>query len=144
MKELKSTTLFLWVVVLGTLISVLVMGINNSRTYNNIDDSKKDSLSYYERFKEELSEKFEIIDTTEVCAEALEEIYRDDKFIYYLPCIKSKNITIKMSNGTKYPLRVALDNNIVTINELKTVGLGMYIEPIDKNKTNLTIIVMDK
>jgi len=68
---------------------------------------------------------FEIIDTTEVCAEALEGIYSDITGDYYLPCIKSQNIFIKFSDGTKYSLKYVLDNNILTIQELINGGLSV-------------------
>ena len=69
---------------------------------------------------------FEIIDTTEVCAEALEGIYKDLTGEYYLPCIKSQNIFIKFSDGSKYNLMYVLGNNILTIQELIDGGLEVY------------------
>lgn len=68
---------------------------------------------------------FEIIDTTEVCAEALEGIYTDITGDYYLTCIKSQNISIKFSDGTTYSLNYVLNNNILTIKELIDGGLGV-------------------
>lgn len=66
---------------------------------------------------------FEIIDTTEVCAEALEGIYKDETGEYYLPCIKSQNISIKFSDGTTYSLKYVLENKLLTIHELIDAGL---------------------
>lgn len=68
---------------------------------------------------------FEIIDTTEVCAEALEGIYTDITGEYYLPCIKSQNISIRFSDGTTYSLKYVLNNNILTIQELIDGGLNV-------------------
>lgn len=69
---------------------------------------------------------FEIIDTTEVCAEALEGIYSDATGDYYLPCMKSQNISIKFSNGATYSLTYVLGNNLLTIQELIDGGLDVY------------------
>jgi len=69
---------------------------------------------------------FEIIDTTEICAEALEGIYKDSTGEYFLPCIKSQNISIKFNDGTTYSLKYVLDNNILTIQELIDGGLEVY------------------
>lgn len=69
---------------------------------------------------------FEIIDTTEVCAEALEGIYKDNTGEYYLPCMKSQNISIKFSDGRTYSLKYVLENDILTIHELIDGGLEVY------------------
>ena len=65
-------------------------------------------LSSCDNKEQTLSNNFKIIDTTEVCAEALEEIYRDKEYIYYLPCIKSGNIKIEFDDGRTYKLKEVL------------------------------------
>ena len=80
--------------------------------------------------KVETSNDFKIIDNTEICAEALEEIYRDDSYIYYLSCIKSDNIIIEFDDNTKYKLREVLENNILSIDELIDNGLEVYKDEI--------------
>ena len=74
--------------------------------------------------------EFTIIDETEVCDQALEEIYRDDEYIYYLPCIKSSTIFLKYNNGEKTNIKKALDGEKVTIDKLIKEGLNVYKEPI--------------
>ena len=143
MEKLKTTTLFLWVFVLGVLIAVLSMSVSTNARKAPVEEPE-DTRSYYEKFEEDLKRNVQIVDTTDTCAEALEEIYRDDKNIYYLPCIKSANITIKLADGNEYPLRVALENDLVTIPELKTLGLSMYTEPIDEQESDVTYIEIDK
>ena len=76
------------------------------------------------------TKEFIIIDNTEICAEALEEIYRDDNYKYSLPCIKSDNITIQFKDGKEYKLKEVLDNNILTIDELINKGLKVYKDKI--------------
>lgn len=74
---------------------------------------------------------YEIVDETEVCAEALEEIYRDDDNIYYLSCIKSSTLFLKYNNGDKITIKDALNNNKVTFEELLEKGLEVYKYPIN-------------
>lgn len=73
---------------------------------------------------------YEIIDSTKNCAEALEEIYQDDEYVYYLPCIKSKNITIQFSDGSSYLLSEVLNQNKIGIQELIEKGLEVIRYPI--------------
>ena len=142
MEKLNKTTLFLWVFVIGIIVSILSMTMcTNAKKAPVPDDG--DNRTYYERFEEDLRNNVKIIDTTESCAEELEEIYRDNKTVYYLPCVKSKNITIRLADGNEYPLRVALENELVTIAELKTLGLKMFAEPINKNESDITYIEID-
>lgn len=71
---------------------------------------------------------FRIEDRTEVCAQALEEIYRDDITTCYLPCIKSATIFLVYEDGSEITLRDALNKKKVTIEELRETGLKMYCE----------------
>lgn len=73
---------------------------------------------------------FVIVDETTECDEALEEIYRDDQHIYYLPCIKSSTVFLKYNNGEKTNIKKALDDEKVTIDKLIKEGLKVYKEPI--------------
>ncbi len=85
---------------------------------------------------------YKIIDETEVCADALESIYEDNNYTYYLSCIKSNNIFIEFSNGTKYSLKFVLDNNLISIDEL--IDKGLKVIKIDKNATNDEFINSDE
>ena len=136
MKNLKSATLFMWVFVFGALVCVLVLTMNN-KVVAPVEESGDTELSSYEKLQREIEGKFEIIDNTDACAEALEEIYRDDEYIYYLPCVKSNNITIVMKDGNEYPIRIALENNLVTINELIARGLGVFKEEINDDMVTI-------
>lgn len=70
------------------------------------------------------------VDETTICAQALEEIYRDDKYIYYLPCIKSETVFLKYNNGEKINIKKALDDEKITIDKLIKEGLKVYKELI--------------
>lgn len=82
-----------------------------------------------------LSKKdFIISDETGVCAQKLEEIARDDMFIYYLSCVKSSTIFLEYGDGTKISVKDALAKKKVTIRQLIDKGLVVYQEVIDKSK----------
>lgn len=58
------------------------------------------------------------------CAMALEFYYQD----YYFTCIKSHNVIVTV-NGKSYTIKEALNNKIVTMDELISVGF----KPLKKN-----------
>lgn len=58
------------------------------------------------------------------CAMALEFYYQD----YYFTCIKSYNVIVTV-NGKSYTIKEALNNKIVTMDELINVGF----KPLKKN-----------
>src|SRR5574344_1799555 len=68
-----------------------------------------------------------IVDTTDVCAEALEQFYEDENYVYYYPCIKDNTTFIK-TNSEQLKISDALKQNKITIEELKTSGLSFYKE----------------
>jgi len=70
-----------------------------------------------------------IVDETEACDTALEEIARDTQFIYYLGCIQSHTIFLKYNNGKKISLRQALEDDKVDITDLINHGLTVHKEP---------------
>jgi hypothetical protein len=73
------------------------------------------------------SPEFSIVDETEMCASALELIWSDYLYEYYLPCIKSSNIKIKFESS-EVLLIDALEEHKITIEELISGGLSIYKE----------------
>lgn len=71
---------------------------------------------------------FHIEDRTDTCAEAIEQIYEDDKKVYSLNCIKSETIFLVFENGKEITLKEALENKEVAIQELIDKGLTLIIE----------------
>ena len=69
---------------------------------------------------------YKIVDDTTSCEEELEEIYKDNKSTYYLPCVKSANIKLVWDNGETDLLKNAINNGKVTIESLKEHGLEIY------------------
>ena len=61
------------------------------------------------------------------CAQAIEYYYKD----YYFTCIKSHNVIVTV-NGKEYTIKEALNNGIVTMDELIAIGF----KPLKKNVTD--------
>lgn len=61
------------------------------------------------------------------CADAIEYYYKD----YYFTCIKSHNVIVTV-NGKEYTIKEALNNGIVTMDELIAIGF----KPLKKNVTD--------
>ena len=93
--------------------------------------SMKTRDTFYEKEINKNMYSLEIIDTTEVCAEALEEFFEDEEYVYYFSCMKSNNVYAKI-NGKKYLVKDLLNNNPteynVTIDILEEFGLEFIKE----------------
>ena len=61
-----------------------------------------------------------------VCADALEEIYSDNKYVYSLPCISSSTIKISWEDGVVEPLMFSIEKGKVTMESLEEHGLKIY------------------
>lgn len=64
-----------------------------------------------------------------ICTEALEKIYSDNNYDYYVPngCYASK-VYLVYENGTKYSIEEAINNKKVTIEELISKGANITKE----------------
>jgi hypothetical protein len=70
-----------------------------------------------------------IVDKTgEVCGEALLYFYKDSEYNYYFSCLK--NIWVQV-DGDEYEVSDALENKVVTIDELAAAGLKFSKEKIE-------------
>ena len=79
---------------------------------------------------------FEIVYLNQECSEDLEELYRDDNYIYVSPCIKKSNILIRFSNGDEYQLKSIIDKNIISLQELINKGLKIEKVVLNNNTTS--------
>ncbi len=70
--------------------------------------------------------KIEIIDASYMCAQSLEKFYEDDNNTYFFPCVKSGSVFVKLPDGKKMLVVRALDEELVTIDELLDAGLDVY------------------
>lgn len=71
--------------------------------------------------------KISIMDATYVCDNYHEKFYEDQENIYYFPCTKSTSIYVKYQNDNKYLVVKALEDELVTIDELIDAGLEVII-----------------
>lgn len=106
--------------------------INPKEVEKNIDPVKKektiinDIVISQEPKEDIINEKTITIEdkSNGECAMALEFYYQD----YYFTCIKSHNVIVTV-NGKSYTIKEALNNKIVTMDELINVGF----KPLKKN-----------
>ena len=94
------------------------------------------NMTVYNNTKNNLDEEFVIVDTSKdikdfSCDTALEEIYRDDKYIYSLPCIKSTYIkVIYAPNSYQEGLKSSLEYGRIKINDLDRFNIEYIKEEI--------------
>lgn len=69
--------------------------------------------------------------TTEIadfaCAQALEEFYEDEKFIYYYSCMKGRYMIVEYTDGTEETIAAALANGHITINDLDNYDIKYHV-----------------
>ncbi len=109
-------------------------------TYNCIGEKRKTVLKW-EKYSCPLKETtFEIIDESKniknfTCAEALEEIYRDDEYIYFLSCMKSEYIKVNYSpNHFSENITTALKEGKVKISDLDIFKIDYIKKEISKEQ----------
>lgn len=61
------------------------------------------------------------------CADAIEYYYQD----YYFTCVKSHNVIVTV-NGKEYTIKEALNNGIVTMDELIEAGFKPQTDAVDR------------
>ena len=69
------------------------------------------------------SKQIQIIDASYMCAQSREKFYEDDQYTYSFPCIKSSSVFVKFPDGKKVLVVKALEEEMVTIDELIKAGL---------------------
>lgn len=114
----KKTISIIGVILLIVIIGIFIFIDNNKYSTNKKDNSNIDDNDY------------KIINTTEKCVEEKEKIYEDNLYIYYLPCISSQNISLKYKDGKTILLTEAIEQKIVTIEELVNNGLKLEKEKV--------------
>ena len=94
----------------------------------------------YDIFKDEIENSeyknsYKIVDKTTgldnfSCLSGLEEIYLDNDYIYYLPCIKSEYIKVIFQDNKELSLIEALKYNKVSIEDLDRFNIKYYKKSI--------------
>lgn len=104
--------------------------INNDNKSNINKDISNDKLVNEESKNENSNNKIIIEDRQKGdCAQALDYYYKDNEYEYYFTCKKSNNVYI-IKDGKEYTIRYALNNNIVTMQELIDNGFN----PLKKSR----------
>ena len=67
------------------------------------------------------------------CLEALEEIYKDDNYTYYLGCLKSEYIIVTYVNGKTEDIKKALERGYVKVSDLDRFDIDYIKEANNKN-----------
>lgn len=109
-------------------------------TYNCIGEKTKTLLKWEKYSCPSKESTFEIIDESKeiknfVCSEVIEEIYRDDKYIYFLTCMKSEYIKVKYSpNHFSENIKTALREGRVKISDLDIFKIEYIKKEINKEQ----------
>lgn len=116
----------------------------NNSTITNNDKNIKDNLINNDTKinvgNDDKSNEKPIIDNNKIivideqkgdCAQAIEEFYEDENYIYYFTCRKSQYVFV-IVNGTKYNLVYALKQKIVTMEQLENNGYKFPKKPTNR------------
>ncbi len=118
-------------------------------TYNCKDEETKTILKW-KKYSCPLKETtYEIIDESKnikdfVCNEELEEIYRDDEYIYFLSCMKSEYIKVNYStNNIQENIKTALKDGRVKISDLDLFKIDYIKKEINEQQVEKENQVID-
>ena len=125
MNTKKVTTILITLIVIEfSIIGIFIKDYKNSLvTVSIVNDNNIKLTNAFTKVKKEKTITIEDRSNGE-CAMALEFYYQD----YYFTCIKSHNVIVTV-NGKSYTIKEALNNKIVTMDELINVGF----KPLKKN-----------
>ena len=91
---------------------------DNNKSDTNKDVSKIDKDKLILKDNQNTNGNIKIEDRQKGnCAQAIEYYYQDNAYKYYFTCIKSNSVFV-IKDGKEYTIKYALNNNIVTMQEL--------------------------
>ena len=125
MNTKKVTTILITLIVIEfSIIGIFIKDYKNSLvTVSIVNDNNIKLSNAFTKVKKEKTITIEDRSNGE-CAMALEFYYQD----YYFTCIKSHNVIVTV-NGKSYTIKEALNNKIVTMDEL----INVAFKPLKKN-----------
>ncbi len=118
------TNKYIFFIVLLSIINLILLSSFNINNSHDVVVNIKNKID------------FEIMYLNQECSNELEELYRDDNYIYISSCIKLSNILIRFSNGDEFKLKSILDRNIISLNEIITKGLKVEKIELNNNSTS--------
>ena len=129
-------------VIIGVILSLIILVIlvalifNTSALIKNINNKNNE-------YPKEKNNTIEIIDLTknnsDISCLNEEEFYKDETYIYYLPC-NSKYISV-IYNDEKYDIKTALTNKIIKLTDLDKYNIKYIKKEISKEETNKIITI---
>lgn len=124
-------------VILSIILVILVALIFNTSTLIKNTNNKNDE------YPKEKNNTIEIIDLTknnsDISCLNEEEFYKDETYIYYLPC-NSKYISV-IYNEEKFDIKTALTNKIIKLTDLDKYNIKYIKKEIFKEETNKIITI---
>lgn len=126
-------------VIIGVIVSLIILVILVALIFNNRPIIKNKNDEY----PKEKNNTIEIIDLTknnsDISCLNEEEFYKDEKYIYYLPC-NSKYISV-IYNNEKFDIKTALTNKIIKLTDLDKYNIKYIKKEISKEETNKIITI---
>ena len=126
-------------VIIGVILSLIILVILVALIFNNRPIIKNKNNEY----PKEKNNTIEIIDLTknnpDISCLNEEEFYKDETYIYYLPC-SSKYISV-IYNDEKYDIKTALTNKIIKLTDLDKYNIKYIKKEISKEETNKIITI---
>ena len=129
-------------VIIGVILSLIILVILVALILNT-SPIIKNTNNKNDEYPKEKNNTIEIIDLTknnsDISCLNEEEFYKDEKYIYYLPC-SSKYISV-IYNDEKFDIKTALTNKIIKLTDLDKYNIKYIKKEISKEETNKIITI---
>jgi len=129
-------------VIIGVILSLIILVILVALILNT-SPIIKNTNNKNDEYPKEKNNTIEIIDLTknnsDISCLNEEEFYKDETYIYYLPC-NSKYISV-IYNDEKYDIKTALTNKIIKLTDLDKYNIKYIKKEIFKEETNKIITI---
>lgn len=129
-------------VIIGVILSLIILVILVALIFNN-RPIIKNTNNKNDEYPKEKNNTIEIIDLTknnsDISCLNEEEFYKDETYIYYLPC-SSKYISV-IYNDEKFDIKTALTNKIIKLTDLDKYNIKYIKKEISKEETNKIITI---
>ena len=129
-------------VIIGVILSLIILVILVALIFNT-SALIKNTNNKNNEYPKEKNNTIEIIDLTknnsDISCLNEEEFYKDETYIYYLPC-NSKYISV-IYNDEKYDIKTALTNKIIKLTDLDKYNIKYIKKEISKEETNKIITI---
>lgn len=129
-------------VIIGVILSLIILVILVALILNT-SPIIKNTNNKNDEYPKEKNNTIEIIDLTknnsDISCLNEEEFYKDETYIYYLPC-NSKYIRV-IYNNEKFDIKTALTNKIIKLTDLDKYNIKYIKKEISKEETNKIITI---